>query len=81
MPLSNEQVQSLLEMIKSTHSERSDCGCDSCYENLAEFAERQLSGAEMTEAMQAVRQHLTQCRCCCEEYNALMEGLQAMDEA
>ena len=78
MPLTNEQIRSLLGMIAA--SEADSMECDGCHEQLAEFAETMLAAREVPEALQAVEVHLRQCRCCNDEFNALLEGLRALED-
>ncbi len=78
MALSNEQIASLLNMISATESDEVDC--DGCLEHLAEFAEAQLFNREVPDAVKTVERHLQQCRCCKDEYNALLDGLRELEE-
>ena len=78
MPLSTEQLSTLLGMI--TTSEPDSLDCDGCSEHLAEFAEAELTSREIPEAIRTVEIHLRQCACCKDEYNALLEGLRALEE-
>lgn len=79
MSLSKEQIQNLLGMIKSTLSDGLDC--DGCFEHLAEFAELHLQSREIPDALKAVETHLQQCCCCNDEFDALVEGLRALEES
>ncbi len=54
--------------------------CDGCQELIAEFAEVELKGEKLSEAMRAVRSHLSQCVCCAYEYEAMLEALQAAND-
>ena len=78
MTLSNDQIKNLMAMVGETEADHLDC--DGCFEHLAEFAEQSLAGRELPEALKAVETHLQQCPCCKDEYQALMEGLRAIDE-
>lgn len=49
--------------------------CDDCYSVIAELAEAEQSGRDLTEQLQAVRIHLSQCPCCAYEYEALCEAI------
>ena len=77
MALSQEQIASLLGMISSAKDDSLDC--DSCFDHLAEFADAELAGQEVPEALKAVETHLQQCGCCKDEYRALMAGLREID--
>ncbi len=78
MPLSKEQLKSLINMIETTEPDTLDC--DGCFEHLAEFAERELANREIPDALKAVSIHLKQCSCCQDEYKALLEGLKSLDD-
>lgn len=73
MSLSKDQLRSLLTQVICAQQDPLDC--DRCYEHVAEFAEAELTGKPLCEALQAVRTHLQSCPCCRDEYQALMEGL------
>ena len=78
MALSKEQIRSLLGMISRT--EQDSVECDACFDHLAEFAETELAGQEIPGALRAIENHLEQCACCRDEYQALIEGLRAIEE-
>jgi predicted anti-sigma-YlaC factor YlaD len=46
--------------------------------NLSEFAEKQLVGAQLNEALERVEHHLSLCPECAEEYQALKRVLEAL---
>ncbi len=77
MPLSNEQIASLLGMINT--AEQDDIDCDGCFEHLAQFAETRLANQDIPDALRTVEIHLRQCACCKDEYNALLEGLRVLE--
>jgi len=79
MPLSNEQIKSLLGLVANVESDSMDC--DSCFGRVAEFAEINLKGAEIPEAFRDVEAHMRQCPCCKDEYEALLAGLRGLDFA
>ena len=78
MPLTKKQLQTLLCLVATVETDESDC--DACFEHLSEFAEAELAGIEIPDALEAVRNHLRQCACCRKEYEALMQGLRGLDE-
>ncbi len=78
MSLSGKQVLSLLGKVIST--EEDAINCDQCLSHLAEFAETELAGQDVPEALEAIAAHLRQCECCRDEYDALLEGLRAIEE-
>lgn len=78
MSLSRKQIEKLLGMVSDTEPDALDC--DGCYEQLAEFAEAQLTTRELPDALKAVETHLRQCGCCQDEYNTLLEGLRMLQD-
>jgi len=76
MSLSKTQIKSLLDLIASADCDGGDC--EQCYQQLAEFAETKLAGADVPEALRTVEQHLHECRCCHDEFEMLMAGLKAI---
>ena len=77
MSLSKEQIAELLRQIGLTRDEEIDC--ERCLALVAEFAERELAGRSVPAALESVAHHLAICAECCEEYEALLEALKAMD--
>ena len=76
MPLSKQEIDALLGLICDSQADELDCG--QCYEHIAEFAEAELAGHTIDEALQAVKTHIECCRCCADEYQALLEGLRSL---
>ena len=79
MPLSNEQISGLLNLVANVEPDAMNC--DGCYGKVAEFAEIKLRGSEIPEALQDVETHMRQCPCCKDEYEALLNGLHGLDNA
>ncbi len=77
MALSEEQIATLIGMIATSQAD--DLDCDGCFEQLSEFVEVELAAREIPDALRAVETHLKQCKCCQDEYNALLEGLRALE--
>jgi hypothetical protein len=77
MSLSKKQIAELLRQIGLTKDEEIDC--ESCLALVAEFAERELAGRSVPAGLEAVTHHLSICTECCEEYQALLQALKAMD--
>lgn len=77
MPLSDQQISTLLRMVAA--GEQDPLDCDGCFEHLAEFAEKNLQNQELPAALQAVETHLEQCPCCEDEYQALLEALRTLE--
>lgn len=78
MALTNEQIKSLINVVASTTDDELDC--DGCFEQIAEFADAQLAGRSLSDAMKAVESHLANCPCCKDEYETLLAALQGCDE-
>ena len=53
MPLSKDQISTLLSLVaKSTPD---DISCDGCLEHVAQFVETELAGAEMCDTMKLIQ--------------------------
>lgn len=78
MALSSDQLASLLRQVATTGVDTLDC--DGCFGLMAEFADVQLAGRDVPEALHSVKAHLQYCTCCREEYEALLEGLKALHQ-
>jgi len=75
MPLDRQQLQRLLGFIANTHDDEIDC--DECLAEMAEFAERELAGLVISEALRRTEAHLASCPECAEEYALLLAALRA----
>jgi len=71
------QLQNLLASISKAVPD--GLNCDGCFELVAELAEAQRRGDELSGALQAVQVHFSQCPCCAYEYETLLEALTAAD--
>ncbi len=78
MALSPEQAKALIEMVPGTRDE--EMTCDECLADIAEFVEVQLTGTPLSDALQAVQDHLDRCHDCTDEYHVLRQALEALDE-
>jgi hypothetical protein len=67
------QVQKLLTMVSMSVPDQLEC--DGCFDLIAEFADAEIRGAELSQSLIAVRIHFSQCPCCAYEYAALLEAL------
>jgi hypothetical protein len=77
MSLSKEEIDGLLRLIGLTRGDEIDC--ERCLALVAEFAEQELAGRPIPAGLEAVAHHLSICAECCEEYEALLRALKAMD--
>ncbi|NQS91380.1 MAG: hypothetical protein HQ574_03140 [Chloroflexi bacterium] len=76
MQLSSETIRKMMSSVKSTRDEELTCG--HCYDELDQFIEMKLSGKNAEEAMPLVQAHLDLCADCREEYEVLLEAIQAL---
>lgn len=73
MQLSYQQITNLIELTVTTKND--SLGCDGCLELMDQFAQAELDGSMLPTALECVRTHLEQCKCCKDEYEALMIAL------
>lgn len=73
MPLSLTELQRMLDVVRATQAVELDC--DDCLLEVAEFAELYLVGKPIPEGLEAVKQHLSVCDECREEYELLCAAL------
>ncbi len=78
MPITDEQIKALVNMIATVQPDELDC--DTCSQRIAEFAETQLLGKTVDESQKAIRTHLENCHCCQAEFNDLLTALKGIDE-
>lgn len=63
-------------MVRNVLTTREDeIGCEECFEEIDRFVEIALAGKDAAEAMPLVQDHLTRCRDCREEFEALLHAL------
>ncbi len=72
--LTQEQLAGLVASVNATRDR--ELNCQECRNFAAEFAERQLAGLPLDEALARVEQHLTICPECNEELLALKRILE-----
>ncbi len=69
----------LKQMVRAVASTRLDeIDCNECLEELDRFVEIELAGKNAAEAMPLVHDHLTRCRDCREEFEALLTVLRIL---
>ena len=71
------QVQKLLTAVSRAVPDQLDC--DGCFALVAELADAEKRGDDVSQALRAARNHFSQCPCCAYEYAALLEALQEPD--
>ena len=78
MSLNEQQVQTLVQL--SVNTTPDDIDCDGCYGQIAEFAEVHLADRTVSESMRSVDEHLKNCPCCQDEFEALKLALASCGE-
>ena len=76
--LNENQIGILLKLARCVTPDSMDC--DHCLHKIAEFAEVQLAGRTIPEAMECIRNHLANCPCCQHEFEDLLDALKTMEE-
>ena len=78
MKLNTDILKKMLRAVIGTKDE--EIGCDDCFEKLDNFIEMKLAGKSPEQAMPLVQDHLQRCKDCRQEYEALIEALQNLEE-
>jgi predicted anti-sigma-YlaC factor YlaD len=78
MALRPEQAKVLIAKVMDTRDQ--EMTCDECMTDIAEFVEVRLTGKPLSEALQAVHEHLERCHDCADEYRILRQALAALAE-
>jgi deoxycytidylate deaminase len=73
--MTEDRIVRMLRNILTTEEDEADC--DECFEHLDKFVELVQSGEDAGELLPRVEEHLAHCRCCHEEYDALLSLLRA----
>ena len=76
MPLDEQQVKNLLAWVAATHED--EIHCDECLAGMAEFAEHQLVGTPIPDALKRIQDHIAACPECAEEYELLRDIVTSM---
>ena len=77
MQLDPEFLKQVVKGIASTDDE--ELHCNECFDQLDCFAEQVLAGKPASDAMPLVQSHLDRCPPCREEFEALLDALQELD--
>jgi hypothetical protein len=73
------EAQKLKMLVRAIITTRPDeIGCDECFEQLDRFVEIELAGRNPAEALPLVEDHLSRCRECREEFEALLGALRVV---
>ena len=71
-------IATLKQLVRKIIATREDeIGCDDCFNELDRFVEVKLKGKNAAQAMPLVQHHLEMCPDCREEFQALLEAIQA----
>lgn len=76
MQLTPDALRTLARAIRATRPD--EIGCAKCYEQLDLFVDKLIEGVPVDEAMPLVQAHLDMCMNCHEEFDALLEAIQAV---
>lgn len=78
MALDRDTLKKVVALALMTRDE--EINCDECLLDMAQFAETELAGRDVPEALAVVQHHLDLCGPCREEYRALLGALQQLNE-
>ena len=78
MSLSEQQVRTGVQLAVTTTPD--DMDCDGCFGQISEFAELHLANQPLSESMRLVDEHLKNCPCCKDEFEALKLALVSAGE-
>ena len=71
-----DTLKGLVEMIFATNPD--ELSCEECFDRVDRFAELELAGKDAADAMPLVQDHLSRCKCCREEFEALLKAIEAI---
>ena len=75
MKITKEQMETLLGFVAKTTDH--EISCQTCEDQLAQFAECQLTGKGVPDALRAIEEHLKICPECTEELDFIRRALEA----
>jgi hypothetical protein len=78
MKLDTDQLTNLMQLTAKARGEDT-LGCDGCFELMDQLAQAELDGREVPKALEMVQIHLEQCKCCRDEYDALLTALREIE--
>ena len=78
MKLDAKQLTELIQLTATTRGEDL-LGCNGCFELMDQLAQAELDGREIPQALELVQIHLEQCKCCRDEYDALLTALREIE--
>jgi hypothetical protein len=74
MPLSKQQIEVLVRLVRLTAEHEIDC--DECLALVTEYIELRMAGAPIPECLEVVEQHMSVCGECREVIEAVTLGLE-----
>ncbi len=78
MIITIQQAIKLLESVSNAAPD--DMNCEGCFELISELADAEHRGWPLSDRLESVRVHLSQCTCCAYEYESLLEAIDAANE-
>ena len=75
MKITENQIETLLDFVSKTRE--NEISCQTCEDQIAQFAESQLTGKEIPEALKAIEEHLRICPECTEELEFIRRALES----
>lgn len=77
--LSNEAVLGFLRLLEED-AHKENVSCAEIYDKLDEYVECEMDCKDAAHIMPVIRHHLDVCSECCDEYEALLDVVEKMDE-
>ena len=77
--LPNEAVLGFLRVLEQ-EGHKEDLSCEEIYAKLDEYVECEIGCKDAAHVMPMIREHLDICQECCDEYEALLDVVEKMDE-
>lgn len=77
--ISNEAVLGFLRLLEED-AHKEDLSCAEIYDKLDEYVECEMGCKDAAHIMPLIRHHLDVCSECCDEYEALLDVVEKMDE-
>jgi len=74
------EPQTLAKILQSLAvTEEIEIGCEDCIDELDKYVDMLRQGKDMAKVMPLVQHHLDICSCCHEDFEALIDALEATD--
>ena len=72
--MDQSKFKRIIRSIRETQEEENLCS--ECFDHLSTYVDLEAAGGDAAEQMPRVKQHLSQCRVCREEYETLLDLVQ-----